>query len=79
MIKNEVSVFEPDENTSEGDHSSKGGVKFFVASGDAMEGLEASEEVLDAVALAIEMLVKGRFCDLLEFTAMTATPPSWFT
>lgn len=36
-------------------------MEFFVAGGDTAEGLEAGEEVFDAVALAIEMLVKGRF------------------
>ena len=37
------------------------GGKFFVVGGDAAEGFEASEEIFDVVAFAIEVLVKGRF------------------
>lgn len=36
-------------------------MEFFVAGGDAAESLELGEEVFDAVTLAIEVLVKGRF------------------
>ncbi len=36
-------------------------MEFFVAGGDAAVGFEASEEIFDFVALAIEMLVKGWF------------------
>ena len=32
------SIFEPDEDASEGDHGGEGGVKFFITSGDAAEG-----------------------------------------
>lgn len=36
-------------------------MKFFIARSDAAEGLESSEEVFDAVAFTIEMLVKVGF------------------
>ena len=36
-------------------------MEFFVASGDATKGFEPSEEIFDAVAFTIEMLVKRRF------------------
>lgn len=35
--------------------------EFLIASGDTAEGFETSEEVFDAVALVVEILVKGRF------------------
>jgi len=36
-------------------------MEFFIAGGDAAEGLELGEKIFDAVPLAIEMLVKGWF------------------
>ena len=53
--------FQPDEDAGETDHGRKGDVKFFVAGGDATIDLEPSEEILDPVTLAVEMLVKVRF------------------
>jgi hypothetical protein len=45
---------------SEAEHGRKRGAEFFVAGGEAAEGFESGEEVLDAGALAVKMLVKGR-------------------
>ncbi len=54
-------VFGPDENTGKRDHGVKSDVEFFVAGGDAAVRLEPVEEILDAVAFAIERLVKVGF------------------
>lgn len=50
-------ILEPDE----GEHRGKGEVKFFVASGDAVERFEPSEEIFDATAFLREMLAWGRY------------------
>ena len=55
--------FGPDEDTGKEAHGCEGGVEFLVASGEAAKGFEASKEVFDLVAFAIEMLVKrGHNC-----------------
>jgi len=42
-------------------------VEFFIAGRDAAEGFEGSKEVLNAVAFAIEMLVKSKFGRTIGF------------
>ena len=42
-------------------------MEFFIACGDAMEGFKASEEILDVVALKVDMFVEGRFDGAIGF------------
>ena len=44
------------------EHGSEGSVELFVPFSDAAVVFESGEEILDAVTLAVEMLVKCRFC-----------------
>ena len=59
--------FKPYQDACDGEHGCEGGVEFFIAGGDAAEGFEACKEVLNTVALAIEMLVKSGFGSTIGF------------
>ena len=50
--------FEPDEDADERDHGREGDVKLFIADGDTAVGFETGEELFDAMALTIQILVK---------------------
>ena len=45
----------PAEDAGEGAHGGEGGAKFFVAGGDATEGLELGEEIFHAMTFAAEV------------------------
>ena len=53
----------------------KGDAEFLVAGGDAVVGLEAGGEILDAVTGAREMLVELGLDKTIGLWGMMATPP----
>ena len=62
-----------EENGSDGDHSSKVGCPFFIASGNATELLETIDEPFNDVSLFVMLFVEGTSAAFIATTSDGAT------